>query len=235
MWHHTASKTDPANDARYMCHVSAVKPVANLLVARDGVVWLLAAGCTNTNGKGQAQSFSRGTVAASTMNSYAVGIELANTGVGETFPVAQLNSAFVASNAINRRAGNRPTDVCTHQLYAPDRKVDPAGPCAGSWQPHTCTASGSWNCADVKAECAARAGAPPPPIEPGDDDMRHVTAEGRAPMLTGPGFRHYARSQDEMNVMEMMHGPAQELPANVYDLYAHIVTDNDPWGGDDPG
>ena len=32
MWHHTASKTSPENDASYMCHGSGDKPIANIPV-----------------------------------------------------------------------------------------------------------------------------------------------------------------------------------------------------------
>ena len=62
MWHHTASSTAPADDANYECHVADAKPICNVTIARDGTVWCLAAGATNTNGVGNAQSFSRGTV-----------------------------------------------------------------------------------------------------------------------------------------------------------------------------
>jgi len=61
-WHHTASKTSPENDAEYMSHGSDSRPIANLMIDRTGKVWVLAAGATNTNGKGQKLSFSRGTV-----------------------------------------------------------------------------------------------------------------------------------------------------------------------------
>ena len=42
MWHHTASQTTPANDANYMSNGSPDRPIANLLVCRDGSVWVLA-------------------------------------------------------------------------------------------------------------------------------------------------------------------------------------------------
>lgn len=159
VWHHTASNTTAANDANYMCHVSDNRPICNLMVDRSGTVWVLAAGCTNTNGSGRARTFTRGTVPADSMNSYAVGMELCNTGVGESFPQVQIDAAFKASIAITERAGLLPGDVCTHQDYAPDRKVDPAmggNTVQGPWHPRTVTNSGTWSCDDLKVECERR-------------------------------------------------------------------------------
>lgn len=182
MWHHTASNTTPQNDASYMCNGSSSKPIANVLIARDGTVWVLAAGATNTNGKGKSRTFSRGTVPADSMNTWGFGMEIANTGVGEPYPKAQIDAAFVVSNTVNRKMGNKPTDVCTHQDYAPDRKIDPAttsalGGCG--WQPRSVNSNGSWNCDDLKSECGQRAAPPPTPTPkppPKDDDM--VTCNG---------------------------------------------------------
>src|SRR5262245_17397953 len=80
MWHHTASDTTPQNDADYMCHGSDDRPIANALIARDGVVWLLAAGATNTNGKGGPLTVSKGTIPADSMNTHGWGMEIANNG-----------------------------------------------------------------------------------------------------------------------------------------------------------
>jgi hypothetical protein len=171
-WHHTASQTSPGNDANYMCHGSDNRPVANVLVARDGVVWVLAAGCTNTNGKGKSMAFSRGTVAADSANSYVFGMEIANSGVGESYPAAQIDAAFKVSNIVNRRMGNLAGDVCTHQHYAPDRKIDPAMGgyyVGGSWHPRECTNSGTWDVNDLRSECQRRMGGAPPPS--GDDEF----------------------------------------------------------------
>jgi hypothetical protein len=172
MWHHTASNTSPANDAYYMCYSSGDRPICNVLVARNGEVWVLAAGATNTNGKGRARDFSRGSVPANSMNSWAVGIEIANNGVGEQYPQAQIDAAFVVSNTVNARCGNQPTDVCTHQDYAPDRKIDPAT-CnvGGSWQPRSCTSSGTWNVADLRDECGRRGRPPTPGPQPEGEEV----------------------------------------------------------------
>ena len=178
MWHHTASSTSPQNDANYMCNGSSARPIANILVARDGTVWVLAAGGTNTNGKGNSLRFSRGTVPADSMNVWAVGVEIANAGTGETYPKAQIDAMFAVSNVINRRLGNRPDDLAGHWDYAPTRKIDPAvNVTSAGWAPGSVNSSRTWRVADVRAEAIARAGAAPPPpgpdptpIDPEEDD-----------------------------------------------------------------
>jgi len=90
----------------------------------------------------------------------------------EPYPAAQIDACFTVSNVINAKSGNRPDDVCTHQVYAPDRKVDPATTDAvqGSFNPRSTTSSGTWSLPDLKAECNRRATGTTPP-DPGDDDM----------------------------------------------------------------
>jgi N-acetylmuramoyl-L-alanine amidase len=173
MWHHTASQTSAENDCYYMCYSSGDKPICNLYIARDGAVWVLAAGATNTNGKGNAQNFSRGSVPKDQMNQWAVGMELGNAGTGESYPQAQIDAAFTVSNVVNRKVGNAPTDVCTHQRYAPDRKIDPAKgrSVQGSWQPREINSSGTWNLDDLRVECERRAWGTIPTPPDDEDDM----------------------------------------------------------------
>jgi hypothetical protein len=168
MWHHTASDTSPQNDVAYICHNSPDAPISNILLDRHGTVWVCAGGATNTNGKGKATSVSKGTVPADSMNTYAVSIEIANNGVGEAYPQAQIDAAFVLSNMLARRLGLAPDDCCTHQAYAPDRKIDPAtaGAVQGSWQPDSVTSSGTWSLPDLQDEAERRS--QPEPDE-GDD------------------------------------------------------------------
>lgn len=177
MWHHTASSTSASNDVYYMSIGSPDSPVANIYIARDGAVWVMAAGASNTNGKGNSMSFSRGTVPMDKMNEWAVGMEIGNGGTGESYPQVQIDAAFRASNAINAHLGNQPTDVCTHHHYAPTRKIDPAKAQSvqGPWQPRSINSNGTWNVDDLRAECQRRAvPAPPtpnpvPPYPKGDD------------------------------------------------------------------
>jgi len=178
MWHHTASgaNASASSDASYMSYGSENKPVANLMIARNGEVWVLAAGATNTNGKGNSRRFSKGTVPADSMNSYAVGMEIQNTGVGQAYSVECINAAFGASLAVCAAYGLAPDDVDCHHTYAPGRKIDPATAAAvqGGWRPSSVNSSGSWSLDDLRAECRRRAAgtAPTPtPPTPGDDTV----------------------------------------------------------------
>lgn len=178
-WHHTASSTTPASDLAWMCHNCPDRPVGNLLLARDGVVYPVAAGASNCAGKGGPATFSRGTVPQDQGNTRGFQIEAANSGVGEPWPVAQIDAYFATSNALNAYVGNRPDDVITHNVWAPTRKIDPATAAAvqGRWVPRACTGSGTWDLADIRAECLTRAGTPGP-TPPGGDDMVPAVIKG---------------------------------------------------------
>jgi N-acetylmuramoyl-L-alanine amidase len=179
MWHHTASSTSPENDANYMCHGSSDRPIANLLIARDGAIWVLAAGATNTNGKGSGVVWSRGRVPDDSMNTYAVGMEIACDGVGGAYSQAQIDGAFLASVTLVQRLGLAPTDVAEHFSWAPDRKIDPATATAveGPWQPSSCTSSGTWELGDLIAEHQRRCGAEPGPTPGPSNERRNSMAD----------------------------------------------------------
>jgi len=171
-WHHTASRTTVENDLTWQCHTCPDKPVGNMLIDRQGMVWPVAAGASNCAGKGGPASFSRGTIPKDTGNTRGWQIEVANNGVGEPWPVAQIDTYFKASNALNARFGNQPGDVITHHVWAPTRKIDPATAAAvqGPWRPGSINSSGTWALDDIRAECQRRAGQGPIPRPPGDDD-----------------------------------------------------------------
>ena len=177
VWHHTASATSPFNDVSYMVHGSDDAPIGNMLLDRDGVVWPIAAGAANTQGKGGPATFSRGTVPVDAGNSQLWGLEVANSGIGEIWPIAQIDAYFAASNALNAMFGNQPMDVLTHHLWAPDRKIDPATADAvsGPWFPRSVTTSGTWDVWDIAEECARRATpTPTPPTPPSEADTMTV-------------------------------------------------------------
>ena len=138
-----------------------VGPAVSNITIDENICLILAGGATNTNGSGSnsPMAFSRGVVPEDDMNRYAVGIEICNNGVGEAYQGRMIDALFALSNGINQRCGNRPTDVCTHQHYAPERKVDPAVAAAvmGDWQPGSCNSSGSWDVFDLQTECERRA------------------------------------------------------------------------------
>lgn len=172
MWHHTASSTTPENDASYCSYGSENAPVCNLLVDREGVVWVLAAGATNTNGKGEARPFSRGTVPADSMNTYAVGMEICSDGVGGAYPPAQIEACFGASLAVTAWLGLEPDDADEHSTYAVGRKIDPATADAvgGSWSPSSSNSSGSWSVDDLRAELRRRSSSTPQPAPDPEED-----------------------------------------------------------------
>ena len=58
------------------------------------------------------------------MNTHAVGIEAANDGVGQPWPQVQIDAYFAINNALAAAYGLQPTDCCTHEAWAPGRKVD---------------------------------------------------------------------------------------------------------------
>jgi hypothetical protein len=131
---------------------------------------------------------SRGTIPLDSGNTRGFQIEVASNGVGDPYSAAVIDALFAASNALNAHVGNLPTDVLSHALGDgdgwTDRKIDPATAAAvqGGWRPRSVNSSGTWSLAEIRAECAARAGSTPPP-EPPDptppptkDDLSMVVA-----------------------------------------------------------
>jgi len=200
MWHHTASQTSAENDVNYICHGSPDRPLANLYLDRAGTVHVCAAGATNTNGKGQAFPTSKGTVPADSMNTYAVGVEMANSGVGEAWPVEQVDAMFALSLALTNWLGLEPTDVGLHHSYVPDRKIDPATADAvqGDWRPAGVNSSGSWSLDDVRSELVRRNTTQPDPAPspPEGDDMPigsfFFQSSGEGTMRHADGTEHDA-------------------------------------------
>lgn len=175
-WHHTASVASVQADLNWMINGSGDAPIGNLLLDRDGVVWPIAAGAANTQGKGGPENFSRGTVPVDQGNTRMWGMEVANDGTGEVWPQAQIDAYFKTSNALNAMFGNLPTDCVTHHEYAPDRKIDPAVAWAvtGAWEPGSVTSSGTWSGDDIRSECARRGALTPPTPTPQEDEVEVV-------------------------------------------------------------
>jgi hypothetical protein len=200
-WHHTASSTSPYSDLSWQIHGCDDAPVGNLLLDRDGIFYPVAAGASNCAGKGGPWIFSRGTCPADAGNTRGWQLEVANDGLGEPWPTAQVDAYFAGSNALNAHVGNAPTDVITHAAWAPSRKIDPATADAvqGPWRPRSSTSSGTWDLDDIAAECARRATAPPTP-EPEDDEMQLITrhpATGQIYVVAADLSHKAPVSQDE--------------------------------------
>jgi LysM repeat protein len=171
-WHHTASKTTPQNDTNWQYFSSSDRPIGNATIMRDGSVWIGAAGAANTAGKGGPLTMSRGTIPLDGANSRTWAFEVANNGVGEPWPQVQIDAYFAASNEMNKRFGNKPTDVFSHAVGKGNgwtsRKIDPATAAAvqGPWKPRSVNSSGTWDLDDIRAECSRRAGSTPTPPTP---------------------------------------------------------------------
>ena len=190
-WHHTASAASVNSDLSYMINSSPDKPIGNMLLDRDGIVWPIAAGCANTQGKGGPTEFSRGTVPLDQGNTTMWGIEAQNNGVGQAWPQAQIDSYFRCNEALAGLFGNQVTDCISHQGYAPSRKIDPATTAAvqGPWRPHSVTSSGTWDYRDIRDEAVRRLGTTPPTPTPQEDEMATVilAVEGRNAQFIGQG------------------------------------------------
>ena len=206
MWHHTASNTTPENDVAYIVNGSDNSPIANLYLARDGAVWVCAAGATNTNGSGGPITLSKGQVPVDRMNEYAIGIEAANSGVGQQWPQVQIDAYFTLSNALAAAYGMLPTDAVSHAAWSPGRKIDPATAPAvqGPWRPRQINSSGTWDLTDIRSEAVARSNptpTPPTPTPPGDDDMRAGPYLIQATGKDGtPAGRVYATDGNAMTI-----------------------------------
>lgn len=215
MWHHTASSTSIDNDASYCAEGDPDAPVCNLLIARNGEVWVIAAGASNTNGKGYSMQFSRGWVPDDEMNTHAIGMEICNNGVGEVYPQAQLDAAFAASLCLSSHLGLVPEDAASHHDWAPDRKIDPATAAAATgWHPAAINTSGSWSLIDLRAELTRRSGVVPapqppdptptpdpgPPLPPDSEDDMRITAalDSNGTIWVGNGVHRHAL--DSMDV-----------------------------------
>lgn len=229
-WHHTASSASVANDLSYMINGSPDRPIGNMLLARDGVVWPIAAGAANTQGKGGPTGFSRGTVPLDQGNTRMWGIEAQNNGVGEMWSQAQIDAYFKCNAALAEMFGNEVTDLVSHQGYAPDRKIDPATAMAveGPWQPGSVTSSGTWSYHDIRNEAVRRAQPTPPPTTPqppGDFDnmdaflIRH-TEQGWHALVYGDGK---VTGIDNGNVAPWVahFGAPLDAPPTIWDDFAN--------------
>ena len=101
MVHHTAGNGSASSEVNYMVNVSDVSPVSNLFIARDkdnAAVWIMAAGPTNTNGKGSAPWDPN--TKNDDMNRMAIGIEIGNNGVGEPYGVKQQETLIATCAAL---------------------------------------------------------------------------------------------------------------------------------------
>ena len=145
--HHTAGKTSPENDKRYMWYNADAKPIGSLYLARDGHVTVGCGGASNTQGKGKALINSNGVkVPENKQNEFVLSIEAANDGVGEPWPQAQQDAYVKLCAVLCKKLGLTAGDCLGHFETAPGRKADPAGP--SKWEDGTGLKAGNtrvWN------------------------------------------------------------------------------------------
>lgn len=169
--HHTAGSSDHWKLSNFLVFDHSDRPCANLALSRDGAIFVQAGGASNHAGQGW-DPCSPDVTSEDCMNSQSIGIEAANMGNGETWPAAQLDS-YVRLVGELCRAYDIPVERChSHFEWAPDRKVDPAGP------PKYASGSSKWDMDEFRRDVTAYLGgeAPPPP-EPDEVETESVTIE----------------------------------------------------------
>jgi len=193
MVHHTASPPSWSGqkDADYCALGDEDAPLSNLCLDQSGCVWVLAAGATNTNGKGS--DWWGGGVPTDSMNSYAIGIE-ANGGYGSAWPQVQQDAYVKLVKKLCSQYGIPNNNVRGHFEWAPTRKVDPAGP--SKWA----SGSASWDMNGFRRDCV---GAPEPgptpepePTEEEDVIWRVAKLDPSAAYYIGDGTTSYFVNND---------------------------------------
>lgn len=156
--HHTASPSswDGQNDVNYLATGCDVAPMANLYLQRTGQWWVIAAGATNTNGKGGPY----GPLPANSANSRVIGIEAANNGLGEAWPDVMQDSYTAGVAALAKHYSINVQNVIAHHEWAPTRKVDPAGPSRFG----SINASKSWDMDQFRQEVNQKLGGQAVPV-----------------------------------------------------------------------
>jgi LysM repeat protein len=97
-------------------------PLCNVLVGRDGVVHLVAAGrASHAGGGGPWRN-----IPADSGNKYMIGVEVENDGVGEPWSKELLEVCDVVFATLLMGLRRRPKFLAGHKEWAPRRKSDPA-------------------------------------------------------------------------------------------------------------
>ncbi len=132
--HHTGGGkgADGQGDVNFILNYPKARPVSNLYLDRKGTWWVLAAGGTNTNGRGGPW----GPIDYYTANNRVIGIEGGNKGDGERWPEVMQASYVKGVAALADRYGIDGNNILSHYEWRtadnrPDKvwdKHDPAGP-----------------------------------------------------------------------------------------------------------
>jgi hypothetical protein len=125
VFHHTASNrgSGPAPSLGVCVNGRAdlPGPLCHLMIGRDGTVFLVAAGRANHAGFGGPFR----NVPKDSMNSFAVGVEVENDGVGEKWSKELLDVCEKVFAALLVGLKRTPSWLIGHKEWAPGRKIDP--------------------------------------------------------------------------------------------------------------
>jgi len=198
MAHHTASPTAStlATNLHVVTNGNSVAPgpIAQAMLWRDGVWYIIAAGRANHAGKGSLPWLP----GVDTGNQYLLSVEAVNNGVGELWAPPMIASYEIGTAAILRRLGLGAERATTHAEYAPTRKIDPAGPTGGriatlpgrlTWDPNAWRAAvGQW----LEPPPVEVVPDPPAPPTPEDDDMPPIITNAEPhPVYGAPGTARF--------------------------------------------
>lgn len=117
--HHTAApigRTAPSLNVVIHGRRNLPGPLCQILIGRDGVCHIIAAGRANHAGRGKWTGISDG-------NGQFIGIEAENDGVGEPWGADVYQATVLAAAACARQGADRP--VLGHKEWSPGRKIDP--------------------------------------------------------------------------------------------------------------
>mgnify|MGYP000928087272 CR=1 FL=1 len=221
--HHTASHAGSDHPALGIVtngRPDLAGPLCNVLLARNGDCWVVAAGRANHAGTGGWQGL--------TGNSSVLGIEAENNGVGEPWPAAQLDAYVRLCAALADGAGFSPATVCYHREWAPARKIDPAGPGIPS--------GAEWR------SRVARALAAPPALTDEQKALLFVTAKAKAEQLPelGHGMARHPHRRAVAKLQQLLgitatgvYGPRTRAKVRAvqgfFGLPVTGVVDTDTW------
>jgi hypothetical protein len=125
VFHHTASNRNSGADPSLAICVHGRSdlpgPLCNVLVGRDGTVYVIAAGRANHAGLGGPWR----NIPKDSGNAYLAGVEVENNGVGEPWPEQQLRACALVFATLLVGMRRNESWLCGHKEWAPTRKIDP--------------------------------------------------------------------------------------------------------------
>jgi N-acetyl-anhydromuramyl-L-alanine amidase AmpD len=127
MFHHTASSrtggTAPALNVVTHGRSDLPGPLCQVLVGRDGTVFLVAGGRANHAGEGGPFR----NIPVNSGNSFSIGVEVENDGIGEPWSDELRKRLGVIFAVLLRHIGKDEAALFGHKEWAPGRKIDPGG------------------------------------------------------------------------------------------------------------